>query len=307
MTDHPTAQEQWPEESLAAYRKKPVTINAVKYTLATRADIISWLGDNVQHQSVDDDGALYDLESLRIQTLEGVMYARLGDFIIRGVKGEFYPCKPDIFEQTYESVGALRPTPEAPDPSADETEMEVLRAQAEPNLPTLNRIYAFARSNPMMTLEVISEVLKERQPNITDQQECALTELTRLGQEMGDYNTPEAPPVEVRRLICPECAREHNPQMEAPEAQVTHDALRYVLEADKPPHELADDVLSLLRQRALPQIDREKLKSLFVIFDDCIEHPWIRETTLIREYRFVVAEKWKPLAELIATFLKGDV
>ena len=41
---------------------------------------------------------------LRIGTLEGTMTAQLGDYIIRGVNGEFYPCKPDIFEKTYEEV-----------------------------------------------------------------------------------------------------------------------------------------------------------------------------------------------------------
>lgn len=43
-------------------------------------------------------------ERLRIDTLEGIMWANLGDFIIKGVKGEFYPCKPDIFELTYDRV-----------------------------------------------------------------------------------------------------------------------------------------------------------------------------------------------------------
>ena len=42
------------------------------------------------------------MRDLKIQTLEGVMTAQQGDYIIRGVQGEFYPCKPDIFEQTYE-------------------------------------------------------------------------------------------------------------------------------------------------------------------------------------------------------------
>jgi hypothetical protein len=41
---------------------------------------------------------------LKIQTLEGDMIASIGDYIIKGIKGEFYPCKPDIFEQTYEKV-----------------------------------------------------------------------------------------------------------------------------------------------------------------------------------------------------------
>ena len=42
---------------------------------------------------------------LKIETLEGVMNASVGDYIIKGVNGEYYPCKPDIFEKTYEEVG----------------------------------------------------------------------------------------------------------------------------------------------------------------------------------------------------------
>ena len=46
-------------------------------------------------------------QELRIQTLEGSMIASVGDYIIKGVKGEFYPCKPDIFEMTYEKYKKL--------------------------------------------------------------------------------------------------------------------------------------------------------------------------------------------------------
>ena len=49
---------------------------------------------------------------MAIETLEGTMFADAGDFIIRGVQGEFYPCKPEIFEKTYEAVGQLRNHPE---------------------------------------------------------------------------------------------------------------------------------------------------------------------------------------------------
>lgn len=57
-----------------------------------------------QHTAIDDDGAEYDLENLRIHTMEGEMLCMLNDWIIKGVKGEFYPCKPDIFDATYEFV-----------------------------------------------------------------------------------------------------------------------------------------------------------------------------------------------------------
>ncbi len=84
------------------YRKKPVEVEAMQYTEEKRDEVIRWC--DCQHTSIDEDGAEYELENLRIHTLEGKMMARLGDYIIKGVQGEFYPCKPDIFEATYERV-----------------------------------------------------------------------------------------------------------------------------------------------------------------------------------------------------------
>lgn len=68
-------------------------------------EAIQWTGDNLPDirdfvgEDVTDDMRF----GLTIQTLEGPMSAQEGDYIIKGVKGEFYPCKPDIFEATYES------------------------------------------------------------------------------------------------------------------------------------------------------------------------------------------------------------
>jgi hypothetical protein len=76
------------------YRKKPVEIEAVQWTGENFVEITDWAGD-VWGRS----GKL-----LVIHTLEGTMSAQPGDWIIRGVQGEFYPCKPDIFDQTYEPV-----------------------------------------------------------------------------------------------------------------------------------------------------------------------------------------------------------
>ena len=79
------------------YRKKPVTIEAVR-----------WDGDNIDEISdfVKRNCAVYDwrMNRLIIVTLEGEMYASVGDYIIKGVQGEYYPCKPDIFQATYEPV-----------------------------------------------------------------------------------------------------------------------------------------------------------------------------------------------------------
>lgn len=81
------------------YRKKPVIIEAFKLT--ENVAYPDWLLDGVfEKGNVDfnSDG------SVDIETLEGTMHASIGDYIIQGVNGEIYPCKPDIFEKTYERV-----------------------------------------------------------------------------------------------------------------------------------------------------------------------------------------------------------
>jgi len=79
------------------FRKKPVVIEAVEFVIGEQpgelaADVVS---GKIRYAEND---------TMLIETLEGVMSAQPGDWIIRGVKGELYPCKPDIFEATYESV-----------------------------------------------------------------------------------------------------------------------------------------------------------------------------------------------------------
>ena len=80
------------------FRKKPVVIEAMQYTMDSCHAIHEWaaLGDHVTSEACR--------LGIVIPTLEGDMKAELGDWIIRGVAGEFYPCKPDIFAQTYEPV-----------------------------------------------------------------------------------------------------------------------------------------------------------------------------------------------------------
>ena len=87
--------------SMAQYRKKPVVIKAVQYDGNFRCLDIFAISE-VSHFiiSKDDEGR----QCIKIPTLEGEMTASIGDYIIRGVKGEYYPCKPDIFEATYEKV-----------------------------------------------------------------------------------------------------------------------------------------------------------------------------------------------------------
>ena len=84
---------------MAKYRKKPVIVEAMQLTRESFLDCCNFIGeDNL------NDGTSEDECYIGIVTLEGDHNARPGDWIIRGVQGEFYPCKPDIFEATYELV-----------------------------------------------------------------------------------------------------------------------------------------------------------------------------------------------------------
>jgi hypothetical protein len=86
---------------MAQYRKKPVVIEAVQLEnleIPNLMAIQQFVGLGKDIFKVESDGLI-------IKTLEGDMKASIGDFIIKGVQGEFYPCKPDIFEKTYEKVG----------------------------------------------------------------------------------------------------------------------------------------------------------------------------------------------------------
>lgn len=85
---------------MAQYRKKPVVIEAVQ--VADQQENPQWLADAVNSGKVYWQGG--DDPHYTIETLEGTMRANLLDYIIRGVAGEIYPCKPDIFTATYEAV-----------------------------------------------------------------------------------------------------------------------------------------------------------------------------------------------------------
>ena len=82
------------------YRKKPVVIEAVQWDGRNTRDIIKFMGKNFEFSFLPDGETI----DLTINTLEGNMHASVGDYIIKGVDGEFYPCKPEIFEKTYEEA-----------------------------------------------------------------------------------------------------------------------------------------------------------------------------------------------------------
>jgi len=79
------------------FRKRPVVIEAIQWTGANVDEVLGFiLAKGMARRSGQN--------SLIIETLEGSMLASRGDWIIKGVNGEFYPCKPDIFDKTYDSV-----------------------------------------------------------------------------------------------------------------------------------------------------------------------------------------------------------
>ncbi len=87
---------------MAKYRKKPVVIEAIKFIDTTER--IEELSGFIDNQPLRIDYKNPEKPILKLNTLEGEHIASVGDWIIKGVKGEFYPCKPDIFEMTYEKV-----------------------------------------------------------------------------------------------------------------------------------------------------------------------------------------------------------
>lgn len=85
------------------FRKKPVEVEARQWADGNGFQIIGWINSHGAAAELDRN-AEPSQTTISIKTLEGVMKARHGDWIIRGVHGEFYPCKPDIFAATYEEA-----------------------------------------------------------------------------------------------------------------------------------------------------------------------------------------------------------
>ena len=98
------------------FHKKPVEIEAILHTQMDhddtgpfpvfQTDPTGWLTDAMERPDGADGEVFWDDDGLKIRTLEGVHLARPGDWILRGVQGEIYPCKPDIFAATYDVVEA---------------------------------------------------------------------------------------------------------------------------------------------------------------------------------------------------------
>lgn len=92
------------------FRKKPVVIEAIQWNGNNERDVFDFLEPARKDQYMTNTGDSFYIDhskvkgGLIIRTLEGEHIASIEDWIIKGVSGEFYPCKPDIFEKTYEEV-----------------------------------------------------------------------------------------------------------------------------------------------------------------------------------------------------------
>jgi hypothetical protein len=89
-----------------SFRTKPVEIEAIQYdgSMESQRRIVNWSNGVVSGWAGDPAKVGNEGYYLQVATLEGTIRAVVGDWIIKGVQGEFYPCKPDIFEATYEPV-----------------------------------------------------------------------------------------------------------------------------------------------------------------------------------------------------------
>ena len=92
--------------NMKKYRKKPVVIEAVQWNGKNFDECMNFIGETCSNKIAYEDYEEQCINSgeMTIRTLEGDMVASNGDYIIKGINGEFYPCKPDIFDKTYEEV-----------------------------------------------------------------------------------------------------------------------------------------------------------------------------------------------------------
>ena len=89
------------------YKRKPTVVEAIQWDGNNLEEIEKFVGKHLdwwRFENPDKNVLNSSNNILKIETLEGDHMASIGDYIIKGVKGEFYPCKPDIFEKTYEIV-----------------------------------------------------------------------------------------------------------------------------------------------------------------------------------------------------------
>ena len=130
-----------PNPTAERWRKKPVEIEAMVYDGENWAEIAQWLRAHEVKIGCTSTG------KASIPTLEGTIYASPGDYIIRGVQGEFYPCKPDIFKQTYEPAGLL--SEGAPSEEQIERAARAIRADYVQRYPEEPPVYHAGAGQPV--------------------------------------------------------------------------------------------------------------------------------------------------------------
>ena len=89
------------------YKTRPVEIEAIQWTGHNLEEIKQFVGESLEYDILDtawEVGKGRPHIYMKIRTLEGDMYVSMGDYIIKGLRGEFYPCKPDVFEKKYEVI-----------------------------------------------------------------------------------------------------------------------------------------------------------------------------------------------------------
>jgi hypothetical protein len=93
---------------LARYRKRAIEVEAVQLGIDNADQVWKWIRSNGGRADLNSSLSMepgWTDAFIEIRTLEGIMRANIGDWIIKGVRGEFYPCRADIFAETYERVG----------------------------------------------------------------------------------------------------------------------------------------------------------------------------------------------------------
>jgi len=93
---------------MAKYRKLPVKIEAVQWINGKLSEVTPWISEALNKDPIEVGAIIRMGDDVFISTLEGEMKASDGDYILRGVKGEIYPCKPDIFKETYMLIGEIK-------------------------------------------------------------------------------------------------------------------------------------------------------------------------------------------------------
>lgn len=90
---------------MSKFKKKPIEIEAIQWSGDEFNEFPEWLREAWSKNIMIDEGSIMRIgNTIHINTLEGTMVAQPGDWIIKGINGELYPCKPDIFEKTYDFV-----------------------------------------------------------------------------------------------------------------------------------------------------------------------------------------------------------